>query len=936
LNLGEDMKSMIPPVRFAALACGAMLGLATAPRAHAADCAGLASLQLPHVTLTAAVPVAAGTFTMPPVAALPPADFSHLPAFCRVQGTARPTPDSDIRFEVWLPLANWNGKYVGGGNGIWAGAINYADMVAPLAAGYATATTDMGHQGNALDAAFLMGHPEKLVDFGHRAVHETTVAAKAIVTAYYGTRARRALYASCSTGGRVGLMEAYRYPRDFDAISAMAPGNSMVDLAAGTLWTAQLALTAPGGRIPGAKFLKVYQAVVAACDADDGVRDGIVSAPQRCGFDPAAMQCKAGDAPDCLTAPQVAAFRGMYEGARHPRTGKPIVPGFPRGSEGTMWLIAGGPLYSWVPSFLRSVVFQDPDWDPASFDYDRDLERARQAAGGQLDIPPAGARAFLARGGKLLLSHGTADGLIPPGNTVNFHEALQASVGKGRANERLFLVPGMSHCAGGAGPHVFDVLSVLDQWVETNKAPERIIASNPPGATPRTRPLCPYPREAQYRGEGSTDEAASFRCAMPVARAAEPIPAAGTPEYMAMVRRQLPLEGAPLAVAGPHQVVTEPGFGHSRVEVRRPADLSGFPSRDRLPVVVWGNGGCALNAGPAAGFLSTLSSHGFLVVTTAGAEGSAERATAPDLKAALDWAFAENARSGSTLRGKIDLEHVAMMGTSCGGYITLPNAADPRIDTIALWSSAAGPGPGLPARNTMPPMAVLETLHGPTLYIDGGEVDFLKPYVEANFAAIRHVPVFHGSRNNGGHSGTFLHAGGGEYANVAVAWLKWQLKGDAGAGRTFTGTDCGLCTNPDWVVERHGAPFLLPATATSMDMSGEWQGSNTAPGKPLVQRLNFDIVDGQLRGTLRNKLADDSVGPPNALSNLKLGGPQLSFSVEMTSPEGGHPIPAEWRGTVVANEIRFRAAVVLPDGRTDAYSMDVERSAAFPAAPAEN
>lgn len=510
------MTSTFSPARLAGSATAALLALLGASHVHAADCATLTALQLPHVTITMAEPVAAGAFKeLPPAPAGSPIDAATLPAFCRVAATARPTADSDIRFEVWLPLQGWNGKYAGGGNGAWAGSIAYLDMVMALNGGYATATTDMGHQGNQLDASFLAGHPEKLIDFGHRAVHETTVAAKQIVTAFYGRPASRALYCGCSTGGRVGLMEAYRYPEDFDAISVMAPANSMVDLAAGTLWTGQLALTAAGGRIPGSKFRVVNQAVIAACDAGDGVKDGIVSAPQRCSFDPARLQCRGADAPDCLTAAQVSAFRGMYEGPRNRRTGQQVFPGFPPGSESSLWLIAGGPMYPWADSFFRSFVFQDTQWDPGSFDYDRDLERAHAAAGVQLDVPPAGLRAFLARGGKLLLSHGTADGLIPPANTENFYRAVQASAGSHRANVQLFMIPGLGHCFSLEGTFVFDPFSILDQWVETGVAPEHILAVNGPNAAPRTRPLCRFPEEARYAGTGSAGEAVNFHCMAP-------------------------------------------------------------------------------------------------------------------------------------------------------------------------------------------------------------------------------------------------------------------------------------------------------------------------------------------------------------------------------------------------------------------------------------
>ncbi|HTP38104.1 MAG TPA: tannase/feruloyl esterase family alpha/beta hydrolase [Steroidobacteraceae bacterium] len=501
-------------------ACGVLAHVA---KATAGDCASLAQLALPHVTITLAEPVAAGAFK-PPAGGMvgapggPSVNYSKLPAFCRVAATSRPTADSDIRFEVWLPLANWNGKYVGGGNGVWAGSIAYGDMAGPLAANYATAASDLGHQGSPMDGSFPKGHPEKLTDFGHRAVHETTVAAKAIVQAFYDKAPSRSLYVSCSTGGRVGLMEAYRYPQDFDGISAMTPANPMVDLLIGTLWTGYVAEKDDASRLPPAKLQLVHSAVLAACDADDGVRDGIVSAPQRCGFDPASLTCKTDDAPDCLTAAQVTAMQRIYDGPRNPKSGKPIYPGFSRGSENQVALLVNGrEPFPVATSFFRDLVFQDPQWDFRSFDYGKDVKRSRKVASNDLDVPPKGPRDFLAHGGKLLLSHGWADGLIAPQGTVDFYARLTHSLGKReRGNVRLFMIPGMGHCGGGDGPSSVDMLTVIDNWVQTGNAPERIIASNPPNAaTPRTRPLCPYPQEAKYTGAGSTDEERNFRCALP-------------------------------------------------------------------------------------------------------------------------------------------------------------------------------------------------------------------------------------------------------------------------------------------------------------------------------------------------------------------------------------------------------------------------------------
>ena len=291
----------------------------------------------------------------------PPMDFSALPAFCRVAGTLRPTADSDIRFEVWMPLTGWNGKFVGGGNGVWAGSIAYGDMVGPLARGYAVAASDVGHQGSPLDGNFLVGHPEKLVDFGYRAVHETTVAAKATVEAFFGRAPQRSLYVSCSTGGRIGLMEAYRYPDDYDGISATAPANPMVSLMVMSLWTGNATMKNDASRIPPAKFQLLQKAALDACDANDGVKDGIITNPPACHFDPAMLQCKGGDTADCLTAPQVDALRAVYAGPKNPRTGEQIYPGLSVGSEPQMPVLTiGKEPFPVATTFFRGRGVQRP------------------------------------------------------------------------------------------------------------------------------------------------------------------------------------------------------------------------------------------------------------------------------------------------------------------------------------------------------------------------------------------------------------------------------------------------------------------------------------------------------------------------------------------------------------------------------------------------
>jgi hypothetical protein len=490
--------------------------------AAAKDCSELATFALPAGKVTSAELVAAGAYKPPagyfPPPGIPPFDYKSLPAFCRVQATLTPTADSDIKVEVWMPASGWNGRFVGIGNGVWAGSISFFELGNVLARGYAAGATDTGHVGNGLTGDFAVGHPEKLVDFGHRSIHEMTVAAKQLVTGFYGEKPKFSFWNSCSTGGRQGLMEAYRYPEDYDAISAMAPANPMTMLMTQTLWTGYQALRAPGAGLSRAKLTAVHQAWLAHCDRSDGLDDKLVGRPDACSFDPATVQCKSGDAPDCLTADQVQTIGAIYAGVRDTRTGKPAFPGFPAGSEVQLAFLIGGPEpFPVATSYMRALVFADPKWDFRSFDYGADLDRARQYGQAILDVPADGLDKFFARGGKLLLSHGWNDGLIPASNTVLFYRALSqhSPSAKSRNQVRLFMVPGMDHCAGGEGASSFDTLGTIDRWASEGKAPDRIIASRPANQPPLSRPLCPYPMYARYRGDGSTQDAGSFECATP-------------------------------------------------------------------------------------------------------------------------------------------------------------------------------------------------------------------------------------------------------------------------------------------------------------------------------------------------------------------------------------------------------------------------------------
>jgi hypothetical protein len=278
-----------------------------------------------------------------------------------------------------------------------------------------------------------------------------------------------------------------------------------------------------------------------------------------------------------------------------------------------------------------------------------------------------------------------------------------------------------------------------------------------------------------------------------------------------MISRSLPLEGAPKAEPGPYQVTSEPAFGAPGLQVYRPAALDAFPAKDTLPVMVWGNGGCGIDSKTFSGFLSTIVSHGVLVVSTVPVEGAARRQeTADDMRAAIDWAGKENVRAGSPLNGKIAVDKVAAMGTSCGGFLSIALGADPRVKSIGVFNSGvqtppAGQGAGgRGGASPQPTAEALPKLHGPVLLLNGGEPDFLMGASAATFEAINDVPAFYGARHNAGHSATYFHPGGGEFANVASNWLLWTFKGDKKAGMMFVGKDCSLCTNSNWDVKSKG------------------------------------------------------------------------------------------------------------------------------------
>ena len=486
------------------------------PEPSPAGCERLAALALPHAKITTAQLVAAGAFSAPG-SAQQSAAFKQLPAFCRVAATLTPSPDSRIEMELWLPSENWNGKFLAVGNGGWAGTIARDAIAAGVRRGYAAASNDTGHQD--AGAAFAL-HPEKVVDFGYRAMHEMTVQSKAVIASFYNRGPQLAYYQGCSTGGRQGLMEAQRYPDDFDAIIAGAPVNNQISLNVSQVALQVEMLKDPSRIVPANKVTLFANAVMAACDANDGVKDNIISEPRKCTFDAATLQCKAGDAGDCLTAPQVASARQLYSPVKT-QSGKQVYPGRVPGVEaGWAARIPSpdapmNPLWGDMPRYLGH---RDANWNPMSFDFDKDLALTFKNASFIESTDPNLAK-FKARGGKLLLWHGWADPGPSPENTIGYYSQVATTLGGNQEDwMRLFLLPGVGHCGGGVGPDQADFLGAMERWREAGAAPSSIVAARNPGRgnlPPMTRPLCPYPQVARYTGTGSTDDANSFMCAAP-------------------------------------------------------------------------------------------------------------------------------------------------------------------------------------------------------------------------------------------------------------------------------------------------------------------------------------------------------------------------------------------------------------------------------------
>jgi feruloyl esterase len=488
-------------------------------------CADLQQVSIPGGTITSVSAVPAGLFT-PPRAAGPPDGGppaagppnaprrapEQLPAHCRVTLVLTPTSDSNINVELWLPTEQWNGKFLAVGNGGWAGSITgYADMAAALRRGYATAGTDTGH--SAADGAggmFALGHPEKIVDFAYRAIHDMTVKSKRIIDVFYATPLDYSYFKGCSTGGRQAVMAAQRYPGDFDGIIAGALANRHVHMHTVGAYRGIRLARHPEEAISEEKAALVNAAVMAACDTH---KEGFLSNPRECSFDFATLLCDGGgEGGACLTEPELRTVETFYGGQRT-GDGELVFSGQAMGNP--LPALASSPEGpgSFAFDTIRILGFQDANYDWRNFDLDRDMPII-DAAAGWVDAVNPDLRAFEGHGGKLLLYAGWRDTGITPENTVLYYESVRAEMGPQQDDwMRLFLAPGMGHCRGGPGVNTFDTLTALERWREQGEAPAQMLATN--AETGLARPLCPYPQYAEYKGSGELKDASNWSCAAP-------------------------------------------------------------------------------------------------------------------------------------------------------------------------------------------------------------------------------------------------------------------------------------------------------------------------------------------------------------------------------------------------------------------------------------
>jgi len=547
--------------------------------AMATQCTNLQTLTLEHTTITSASDIISGTFAIPGTS--PPQYLTGLPTFCRVTATITPSTDSQIKIEVWLPESTWSGRFLGLGSGGFGGFIDYGSLALRLKAGYAVANTGLGtgvsgctnyfcgsagNQGNTFAIALgepanptvgLYGHPERIKDFGHRAIHLMTMRGKEITAAFYQRSADKSYFFGCSTGGQNALMEAQRYPDDYDGIVAGASAFNRSRLYAAAPHTWQITHAGPGRLMQTGQMSLINNAALAQCAGRDGgvKSDQFLTDPRDCHLDLRVLQCTAGNVPPaCLTAEQVTTMRNYYAGVVDEVNGDVVVPANALGAEtenlgelGLMFKeqlpepLTDGALY-WVfgPSFGQpgSAI------NYTNFDIHRDLEAVDHQLAEPLNADSTDLSKFRAHGGKLIMYHGWADAGVPSQVSINYFNALvehdrhhserprhdmeigearfdkrgdrQSALERTQSYARLYMVPGMYHCSGGPGPNSFVLLPSLVNWVENGTPPDAVVATkyvnDSPPSVQMTRPLCVFPKIAKYNGSGNTNDAANFTC----------------------------------------------------------------------------------------------------------------------------------------------------------------------------------------------------------------------------------------------------------------------------------------------------------------------------------------------------------------------------------------------------------------------------------------
>ena len=507
------------------------------------ECADLRRLKLRDTVITGAQLHAGGAeqFVVrgPPGVAIPPLT-AQLPTYCRVTASIRPTRDSDIRFELWLPQQNWNHRYQQVGNGGLAGAIPITSLIEPLQSGWAVAGTDDGHVGaDMADGRWALGHPEKIVDYGHRAVHLTAQRAQAIIASYYRARAAHAYFVGCSDGGRESLMEAQRYPDDFDGFVAGAPAVDTLSLQIGGAFRAQTAQALGDMRLNPAQAALVRDRALAECDGLDGVRDGVIAEPRRCTFKPQSLLCQPAATASCLSAVQVSALQQIVGDAHAAGSDKRLAFGM-ADTVGTAAaanvLLAGSTANPLAAQVFGNLLYGRPDIELLNLDLEKTSQDAAAGLAGVLNPSSAELQRVRRAGKKIIQYHGWWDPLIPAASSLDYFGRVQRALGDTQDFYRLFMVPGMGHCGGGVGASWImgagvqhdaehDAVAALTRWVEQGVAPDRIIAtefssealdpiSGPAPGTPvkSTRPVCAYPKTALYAGAGDTADAGNFSC----------------------------------------------------------------------------------------------------------------------------------------------------------------------------------------------------------------------------------------------------------------------------------------------------------------------------------------------------------------------------------------------------------------------------------------